>query len=83
MSEEKSVDVKLKELRRVWGLSEAEVIRSLLASHGIACIFRGQMVQAVYPITVDGMGEIKIMVSEADYPLAKDLLDNSSQSKEE
>jgi hypothetical protein len=83
MSEEKSADVKLKELRRVWGLSEAEVIRSFLASHGIPCIFRGEMVQAVYPITVDGLGEIKIMVAEADYPLAKDLLENSSLSQEE
>jgi hypothetical protein len=77
------MDVKLRELRRVWGLSEAEVIKSFLSSHGIACIFRGEMVQAVYPITVDGLGEIKILVAEADYPLAKELLENSSLSKDE
>jgi hypothetical protein len=83
LRKEKNVDVKLKELRRVWGLSEAEVIRSFLASHGITCIFRGEMVQAVYPITVDGMGEIKILVAEADYPLARDLLESSRLNPEE
>ncbi len=77
------MDVKLREVRRVWGLSEAEVIKSFLASHGITCIFRGEMVQAVYPITVDGLGEIKIMVAESDYELARDLLENSSLSQEE
>jgi hypothetical protein len=41
------------------------------------------MVQAVYPITVDGLGEIRIMVAEADYKLARDLLENSSPSQEE
>jgi len=77
------MDVKLKELRRVWGLSEAEVIRSFLSSHGIACILRGELVQAVYPITVDGLGEIRIMVAESDFDLARELLENSSPGQEE
>jgi len=79
----KNTDVKLKEVQRVWGLSEAEVIKSLLASHGIICIFRGEMVQAIYPITVDGLGEIKILVAERDYELAKSLLEKNNFSQEE
>ena len=67
-------DLKLRELTRVMGPVEAEVIKNFLESQGIPCIFRGQMAQAVYPFSVDGMGEIKVMVSEADYSLAKELL---------
>jgi hypothetical protein len=67
-------DLKLKELTRVMGPVEAEVIKTFLESQGIRCILRGQMVQSIYPFSVDGMGELKVMVSEADYSLAKELL---------
>ena len=66
--------LKLRELTRVMGPVEAEVIKNFLDSQGIPCILRGQMAQAIYPFSVDGMGEIKVMVSEADYSLAKELL---------
>jgi len=67
-------DLKLRELTRVMGPVEAEVIKNFLESQGIRCILRGQMVQSIYPFSVDGMGELRVMVSEADYPLAKELL---------
>jgi len=67
-------DLKLRELTRVMGPVEAEVIRNFLESQGISCILRGQMVQSVYPFSVDGMGELRVMVSEADYSLAQELL---------
>jgi len=66
--------LKLRELTRVMGPVEAEVIKNFLDSQGIPTILRGQMAQAIYPFSVDGMGEIKVMVSEADYSLAKELL---------
>jgi hypothetical protein len=66
--------LKLRELTRVMGPVEAEVIRSFLESQGIPCILRGQMFQGIYPFSVDGLGEHKVMVSEADYVLAKELL---------
>ncbi len=64
----------LRELTRVMGPVEAEVIKNFLESQGISCILQGQMVQSVYPMTVDGMGELRVMVSEGDLPLAKELL---------
>lgn len=67
----------LKELHRVWGRAEAEIIKSLLESNNIGCIFQGRNVQAVYPISTDGMGEIRIMVRETDYETAKSLLDEN------
>lgn len=67
-------DFQLKEVCKVWGPAEAEVIKSFLKSHGIPCIFRGQVVQSVHPFSADGLGEIKILVLEKHFALAKKLL---------
>lgn len=74
--------MKLKELTRAWGLAEAEVIRSFLESNSIRCVFRHDMVQSIYPISVDGLGEIKIFVSESDLPVAKRLLEEKPPVEE-
>ena len=66
---------KLKEVCKVWGPAEAEVIKSFLQSHGISCLFRGQVVQSIHPFSADGLGEIKILVTEKNYALAKKLLE--------
>lgn len=76
-------DMKLRELTRVMGPVETEVIRNFLESQGISCILSGQMVQSIYPISVDGMGEVRVMVSEADYPLALELLAQRHPPEEE
>ncbi len=64
----------LKELITVQGSVEAEVIKSLLASHGIPCLLRGLVVQSVHAFTADGLGKIKIMVGEKDLETAKQLI---------
>ncbi len=67
-------NLKLKEVRKVWGPVEAEVIKSFLKSHDISCLFRGQVAQSIHPFSADGLGEIKIFVSEKDYSRANKLL---------
>jgi len=67
-------DMKLAELCRVNGPVEAEVIKNFLESQGIACILQGQMLQAIYPILIDGLAEIKVMVSENELEAARQLL---------
>ncbi len=67
-------DSNLKELHKVWGPVEAEIIKSYLESNGIICILRGRVVQSVHPFSADGLGEIKILVSDEDYKRAKELL---------
>lgn len=64
----------LVEVARVFGPFEADLIKSILESHGIASITRGRTAPFVYPLTVDGMAEFKIMVQEKDWEKAKDLL---------
>jgi hypothetical protein len=67
-------DQPLREIRSVWGQAEADVIRSLLESHGITSLFRGRVLQSIYPMTMDGLGEIKIFVTEKDYDTAMAVL---------
>jgi hypothetical protein len=67
-------ELQLKEVHKVWGPVEADVIKSFLESHGISCLLRGKVVQSVHPFSADGLGEIKIFVSKKDYALAKKLL---------
>ena len=45
-----------------WMDSEATVIKSLLESYEIPCHYSSEIPHALYPLTVDGLGEIKIYV---------------------
>jgi len=63
-----------KEIYKAWGSAEAEVIKSFLNSHGIPCLLKGLVVQSVHPFTMDGLGEIKILVPEKDLALAEKLI---------
>ncbi len=64
----------LVEAASVQGPFEADLIRSFLASHGIVSIVRGRTAPFVYPLTVDGMAEFKILVRPDDLEKARDLL---------
>jgi hypothetical protein len=71
------LETELKEVAVVQGPVEAEVIKSLLASHNIPCIQRGLVVQSVHAFSADGLGQIKIMVTARDYEAAQQLLENT------
>ncbi len=74
MTKKNEKQSELKELHKVFGPVEAEVIKSFLENHGISCLFMGKVVHSVLPFSADGLGEIKIFVKDKDYPLAKKLL---------
>ncbi len=76
----KDPESQFKEVYKAWGSAEAEVIKSFLNSHGIPCLLKGLVVQSVHPFTMDGLGEIKILVPEKDLALAEKLI--KSQNKE-
>ena len=78
-----TADLNMKEVHRVWGLAEADVIKSYLESYGIACIYHGLVVPSIYSFTTDGMGEIRIMVRDSDYETAKELLEKTESPPEE
>lgn len=67
-------DLELVEAHKVWGPAEMEVIKTMLNSHGIFCMTRGQVLQSILPLSANGMGEIKILVPKKDAELAKKLI---------
>ena len=68
------LETELKEVATIQGPVEAEVIKSLLASHNIPCIMRGLVVQSVHAFSADGLGQVRIMVSSRDYETAKQII---------
>jgi hypothetical protein len=64
----------LVEITRVFGPFEADLIKSFLESHGVASIVRGRTAPFIYPFTVDGMAEFKVLVPKADAEKARELI---------
>jgi hypothetical protein len=63
------------EIDKVQGDFEAQVIRGLLESEGIDTIVKAGLVQTIHPITVDGLGEVRVCVRERDLPRAREILE--------
>jgi hypothetical protein len=70
----KNPDLKFIEVHTVQGPVEAEVIKSLLESHGISVFLKGLVVQSVHAFSADGLGKITVLVKEEDSETAKQLI---------
>jgi len=75
-------DADLVEVFRVQSPAEAEVIRSFLNSQWIPCLIRGRMAQFIYPLTVDGLAEYKILVPAAEAEAARALIESRTPDSE-
>ena len=53
---------------------EAQVIKSLLESYGIPCLLQSNAAPSVHMFTVDGMGEVKVMVWNSMVEKARKLI---------
>jgi hypothetical protein len=53
---------------------EAQVIKSLLESFNIPCFLKSNAAPSVHVLTMDGMGEVKIMVLESMAEKARELI---------
>ncbi len=60
---------------------EAQLIKNMLESNGISCILVRQVPSSVYPFTVDGLAEVRILVKEEDASFAKKLLEIKEEEK--
>ena len=56
------------------GEIEAHIIKGKLESNGIPCILRSHAAGSVHVFTVDGMGEVKVAVLEAQAEEARKIL---------
>jgi len=57
------------------GEMEAQVIKGLLESSGIPSLMQGNAALSMQPFVMDGMGEIKIMVTEAQAEKARKIIE--------
>jgi hypothetical protein len=67
-------DADLVEVTRVFGPFEADLIKNFLESHGIASIVRGRTAPFIYPFTVDGLAEFRVLVPKTDAEKARELI---------
>ena len=65
---------KMVEVYRAFGEIEAQVIKGLLESYDIPCLLSGEAVRNIYGFTVDGLGEVKVMVWESMAEKARSLI---------
>ena len=56
------------------GEIQAQQIRAFLEAHGIACAFRGESLRLTHGLTVDGLGQVDILVRDEDVEQARALL---------
>jgi len=56
------------------GELEAQVIKGLLESNGIRCFLKSHAAPSVHVLTIDGLGEVKIMVQETLVEKAEKLI---------
>jgi hypothetical protein len=64
------------------GMTQARIITGRLESEGIATRLRYEAAGSIYAITIDGLGEVRILVPGADWERAKDLLSRSYEEGE-
>ena len=71
---------KLVEVYKATGELEALVIKGLLECNGIPCLLKSHAAPSVHVLTVDGLGEVKIMVWEKLVEKAKELIVGESHA---
>ena len=71
----------LKELIEVDGMIEAEIIKAKLESEGIPAILRFESAGRLFGITMNGLGKVKIFVTDEFYSRAKSLIESRPDEK--
>jgi len=71
-----------KEVCSVSGMTHARIIEGRLAAEGISTTLRYEAAGVIYAITVDGLGEVRILVPEAQWEEAKAVLAQAYEEKD-
>ena len=62
------------EVYQARGEMEAQVIKGLLESYGVPCFLKSTAAPSVHTFTVNGMGEVKVMVRASMAEKARKLI---------
>jgi len=65
---------KLVEVYKANSEMEAQVIKGLLESYDIPCFLKSNAAPSVHVFTIDGMGEVKVMVWDSMSDRARELI---------
>jgi hypothetical protein len=65
---------KMVEVYKATSEMEAQVIKGLLESYGIPSLLKSHAAPSVHMFTIDGMGEVKVMVMDSLADRAKRLI---------
>ena len=63
------------------GEPEETQVRSFLAAHGIPSTTRGEALRKTHGLTLDGLGQVEILVAEEDADAAKRLLEQAERGE--
>ena len=66
--------LKIVEVYKARGELEAQVIKGLLESHDIPCLFQSNTASSVHAFAIDGLGEVRVMVPEDMADKARELI---------
>jgi len=62
-------------LTTVWGETKAQLLKGFLEAEGFQVRLRYHVPPTVYPVTVDGLAEVQILVPEEDLSAAQEALE--------
>lgn len=60
------------------GLPKANIIKSKLESEGIDVQLKYEAISEIFGLTANGLGEVKILVKEKDYSIAKEIINDKN-----
>jgi len=66
------------EVYKAKGELEAQVIKGMLESYGIHCLLQSHAASSVHTFAIDGMGEVRILVSQKAAEEARRLIETNS-----
>jgi hypothetical protein len=69
---------KLVEVYKAHSEMEAQIIKSLLESYDIPCFLKSNAAPSVHVFTINGMGEVKVMVMDSKADMASELIKGGS-----
>lgn len=64
------------------GMTEANIVAGRLHSEGIGTQLRYEAAGTIYAVTIDGLGEVKILVPVPDWERAREVLSRSYKDSE-
>ncbi len=62
---------------------EAYLIKGKLEEEGIPCVLVREVPHSLYPFTIDGLAEVKILVPVEERERAEQIIENEAIEKEE